>query len=95
MATAYTQDELRSLFQSSFNLKQWYSFLQHFFNASELKEKPERIIKDTTDEGYYLGNIDTKDHYHVGFFCYNIRKRQFGIITLCNKPAFINDVNIE
>ena len=21
--------------------------------------------------------------------------RQFGIITLCNKPAFINDVNIE
>lgn len=49
-------------------------FLQHFFNASELKEKPERIIKDTTDEGYYLGNIDTKDHYHIGFFCYNIRK---------------------
>lgn len=74
MATAYTQDELRSLFQSSFNLEQWYSFLQHFFNASELKEKPERIIKDTTDEGYYLGNIDTKDHYHIGFFCYNIRK---------------------
>lgn len=74
MATAYTQDELRSLFQSSFNLKQWYSFLQHFFSASELKEKPERIIKDTTDEGYYLGNIDTKDHYHIGFFCYNIRK---------------------
>lgn len=74
MATAYTQDELRSLFQSSFNLKQWYSFLQHFFNASELKERPERIIKDTIDEGYYLGNIDTKDHYHVGFFCYNIRK---------------------
>lgn len=74
MATAYTQDELRSLFQSSFNLKQWYSFLQYFFSASELKEKPERIIKDTTDEGYYLGNIDTKDHYHIGFFCYNIRK---------------------
>lgn len=74
MATVYTQDELRSLFQSSFNLKQWYSFLQHFFNASELKEKPERIIKDTTDEGYYLGNIDTKDNYHIGFFYYNIRK---------------------
>lgn len=74
MVTVYTQDELRSLFQSSFNLKQWYSFLQHFFNASELKEKPERIIKDTTDEGYYLGNIDTRDNYHIGFFYYNIRK---------------------
>lgn len=21
-----------------------------------------------------MGNIDTKDHYHIGFFCYNIRK---------------------
>ena len=41
MATIYTSDSLRKLFQSSFNLAQWYSFLQHFFNASELKEKPE------------------------------------------------------
>lgn len=95
MATAYTQDELRSLFQSSFNLKQWYSFLQHFFSASELKEKPERIIKDTTDEGYYLGNIDTKDHYHIGFFCYNIRKgsvanKRVGLRNLVK--SFINPI---
>ena len=51
MAT-YTPDSLRNLFQSSFNLAQWYGFLQHFFNASELKEKPERIIENTSDEGY-------------------------------------------
>ena len=44
MATIYTSDSLRNIFQSSFNLAQWYSFSQHFFNASELKEKPERII---------------------------------------------------
>lgn len=37
MATIYTPDCLRNLFQSSFNLAQWYSFLQHFFNATELK----------------------------------------------------------
>ena len=61
MATAYTPDSLRNLFQSSFNLAQWYGFLQHFFNANELKEKPERIIEKTSDEGYYLGNIDTTD----------------------------------
>ena len=24
-----------------------------------------------------------------------LNKREFGIIILCNKPAFINDVNIE
>ena len=66
MATIYTSDSLRKLFQSSFNLAQWYSFLQHFFNASELKEKPERIIESTSDEGYYLGNINTADSYRKG-----------------------------
>jgi len=48
--------------------------LQHFFNASELKEKPERIIENTSDEGYYLGNIDTTDSYRIGLFHYNIRQ---------------------
>ena len=74
MATAYTPDSLRNLFQSSFNLAQWYGFLQHFFNANELKEKPERIIENTSDEGYYLGNIDTTDSYRIGLFQYNITK---------------------
>ena len=74
MATAYTPDSLRNLFQSSFNLAQWYGFLQHFFNASELKEKPERIIENTSDDGYYLGNIDTTDSYRIGLFHYNIRQ---------------------
>ena len=73
MAT-YTPDSLRNLFQSSFNLAQWYSFLQHFFNATELKSTPERIIENTYDEGYYLGNINTTDSYRIGLFHYNIRQ---------------------
>lgn len=52
MATAYTSDSLRNLFQSSFNLAQWYGFLQHFFNATELKSTPEKIIGNTSDAGY-------------------------------------------
>ena len=74
MATVYTPDSLRNLFQSSFNLAQWYSFLQHFFNATELKSTPERIIENTSDDGYYLGNIDTTDSYRIGLFHYNIRQ---------------------
>lgn len=73
MAT-YTPDSLRNLFQSSFNLAQWYGFLQHFFNATELKSTPERIIENISDEGYYLGNIDTTDSYRIGLFQYNITK---------------------
>uniref|UniRef100_UPI0035A0D4D6 Eco57I restriction-modification methylase domain-containing protein n=1 Tax=Prevotella heparinolytica TaxID=28113 RepID=UPI0035A0D4D6 len=72
MATAYTPDRLRNLFQSSFDMVQWYDFLQHLFKASELKEKPERIIQNTSDEGYYLGTIDTADSFRIGLFHYNI-----------------------
>ena len=95
MATAYTPDSLRNLFQSSFNLTQWYSFLQHFFIASELKEKPERIIDNTSDEGYYLGNIDTTDSYRIGLFQYNITKgsvanKRVGLRNLVK--SFINPI---
>ena len=39
-----------------------------------MKEKPERIIENTSDEGYYLGNINTTDSYRIGLFHYNIRQ---------------------
>jgi len=95
MATAYTPDSLRNLFQSSFNLAQWYGFLQHFFNATELKSTPERIIENTSDEGYYLGNIDTTDSYRIGLFHYNIRQgsvtnKRVGLRNLVR--SFINPI---
>lgn len=74
MATAYSAESLRQMFQSSFNLSNWYSFLQDFFHASELKRTPERIVGSTPDEGYYLGNIETEDSYRIGLFHYNISR---------------------
>lgn len=75
MATTYTSDTLRNLFQSSFNLTDWYSFLLNFFHANELKQIPERILGgNTEDEGYYLGNIDTTDYFRIGLFHYRIRQ---------------------
>lgn len=95
MATAYTSDSLRNLFQSSFNLAQWYGFLQHFFNPTELKSTPEKIIGNTSDAGYYLGNIDTIDSYHIGFFQYNISRgsvanKRVGLRNLVK--SFINPI---
>ncbi|WP_417175950.1 Eco57I restriction-modification methylase domain-containing protein [Alistipes putredinis] len=95
MATAYTSDSLRNLFQSSFNLAQWYGFLQHFFNATELKSTPEKIIGNTSDAGYYLGNIDTIDSYHIGFYQYNISRgsvanKRVGLRNLVK--SFINPI---
>ena len=75
MATTYTSDTLRKLFQSSFDLTQWYSFLLNFFRANELKQTPERIVGGTAeDEGYYLGSIDTTDYFRIGLFHYRIRQ---------------------
>ena len=75
MATTYTSDTLRNLFQSSFNLTDWYSFLLNFFHANELKQIPERILGgNAEDEGYYLGNIDTTDYFRIGLFHYCIRQ---------------------
>lgn len=93
MTATYTPDILRKLFQSSFNLTQWYTFLQYFFNATELKEGPEKIIGSTSDSGYYLGNIDTTDSYRIGLFHYNITKgsvanRRVGLRNLVK--SFIN-----
>ena len=73
MVGTYSTDSLRNLFQSSFNLAQWYSFLQYFFNASELKERPERLNENTYEEGFYLGSIDTTDSYRIGLFHYRIK----------------------
>ena len=73
MVGTYSPDSLRNLFQSSFNLAQWYSFLQYFFNASELKERPERLNENTYEEGFYLGSIDTTDCYRIGLFRYRIK----------------------
>ena len=73
MVGTYSPDSLRNLFQSSFNLTQWYSFLQYFFNASELKERPERLNENTYEEGFYLGSIDTTDSYRIGLFHYRIK----------------------
>jgi len=74
MTTTYTQDSLRHLFQSAFNLEEWYHILQYLFSAKELKEKPEKIKGDSTEEGYYLGNIETTDSYRIGLFHYKIQE---------------------
>lgn len=75
MATTYTSETLRNLFQSSFNLTDWYAFLLNFFHANELKQIPERILGgNAEDEGYYLGSIDTTDYFRIGLFQYRIRQ---------------------
>ena len=84
----YTKDNLRQIFQQSFNAKEWQQMLQHYFQATELRAEPERIDGTTEDEqGYYLGAIDTTDSYRIGLFYYqiqhgNVARKRVGLRNL-------------
>lgn len=94
MTPIYTHDTLRQMFQSAFQLSDWYSLLQYFFHATELKKIPESLHTPHEEEkGYYLGNIETPDNFRVGLFCYQIHKgsvtnRRVGLRNLVK--SFIN-----
>ena len=74
MANNYTTNSLREMFQKSFDMVSWTSCLQNLFCATELLATPEHITNSETEDGYYLGCVDTEDCYHIGFFSYKINK---------------------
>lgn len=94
MASTYTKDTLREMFRSAFDMIGWYSFVRDFFHATELKLTPERFsTAHSTEEGYYIGSIDTSDYFRIGLFCYSINQgsvanRRVGLRNLVR--SFIN-----
>ncbi|MBO5957153.1 MAG: N-6 DNA methylase [Bacteroidales bacterium] len=68
------KESLRTIFQSPFDIKQWNNLLQNLFKATELRLVPENFENNPTEEGYYLGNIQTSDSYRIGLFHYNIKQ---------------------
>lgn len=46
---AYTDTQLRNIFQSPFSSDEWQNLLQNFFGATELRRIPEEL--DTQDIG--------------------------------------------
>ena len=90
----YSKENLRHIFQQPFSMNEWQQMLQHYFQATELRAKPERI-EGTSDEekGYYLGAIDTADSYRIGLFYYqiqhgNVARKRVGLRNLVK--SFIN-----
>ena len=66
MATTYTSDTLRNLFQSSFDLTQWCSFLLNFFRANELKKIPEIVEAHFTTGSYsVIVKLYARDNEHL------------------------------
>ena len=74
MGKIYSNVELRTIFQSSFNLGTWQALLKDFFHSKELRLQPEYVGGKGGESGFYLGALDTEDHYRIGLFWYEITK---------------------
>ena len=65
----YTAEQLRTLFQHTFSLKDWTEFLIHFMGAQTMRQKPEPLQLDPAQgNGFFLGQKSTTDGYEVGLF---------------------------
>ena len=66
---AYTAEQLRTIFQSKFNLKEWTLFLTNFIGAKTIRQVPEQLELDPSEgKGYYIGQKTTTDNYEIGLF---------------------------
>ncbi|MBQ4389103.1 MAG: Eco57I restriction-modification methylase domain-containing protein, partial [Bacteroidales bacterium] len=74
MGKVYSNVELRSIFQLSFELGTWQVMLKDFFHSKELRLQPEFVGGKDGECGYYLGALDTEDHYRIGLFWYELTK---------------------
>lgn len=91
---SYTANELRSIFQNPFNRDTWKAILLNLFHADKLRSTPERFTdSEDTEDGYYMGAIDTADSYRIGLFYYKLRSgsvahKKVGLRNLVRK--FVN-----
>ncbi len=96
----YTNDRLRKLFQSPFDLASWQDMLLDFFGCPRLFREPQRLEdgdgRHDGHDGYFLGSMDTPDRYRIGFFHYKVRppvdNRRVGLRRLLG-PYLRTDVD--
>ncbi len=69
----YTTEQFRSIFQNKFNREAWKTIVVDIFGANKVRSDNERFTDpDEPEIGFYMGVIDTPDHYRVGLFYYKI-----------------------
>lgn len=87
---AYTQVQIRHLFQSQFDQSVWTDFIINFFKAQTLRRVPEPLDIDPSEgHGYYWGKLSTNDDYEISFFYlkmnHSVDKRKVGLRQLINR----------
>ena len=91
---AYSKEQLRNIFQNKFDREAWKAIVVNIFGANKVSRENELFTDpDDAEVGYYMGSIDTSDHFRIGLFYYKINSgsvahKKVGLRNLVKK--FIN-----
>lgn len=91
---AYSKEQLRNIFQNKFDREAWKAIVVNIFGANKVRRENELFTDpDDAEVGYYMGSIDTSDHFRIGLFYYKINSgsvahKKVGLRNLVKK--FIN-----
>ena len=90
----YSKEQLRNIFQNKFDREAWKAIVVNIFGANKVRRENELFTDpDDAEVGYYMGSIDTSDHFRIGLFYYKINSgsvahKKVGLRNLVKK--FIN-----
>lgn len=87
---AYSEQDIRSLFRTSFDKSKWTDFIINFFKAQELQRNPDVLDIDPEEGlGYYWGLLHTNDGYDISFFYVKMKssidRRRVGLRQIIDK----------
>lgn len=91
---AYSKEQLRNIFQNKFDREAWKAIVVNIFGANKVRRENELFTDpDDAEVGYYMGSINTSDHFRIGLFYYKINSgsvahKKVGLRNLVKK--FIN-----
>ena len=92
----YTDQQLRTLFQQSFNLNDYTDFVRDVLKPDHWRVTPEQLSLSAGEgEGYFLGTKTTSDHYEIGFYYFrlhsSVAKRRVGLRQLVKNYLNLTD----
>ena len=73
--STFSQHDLQEIFKSPYKEETWIGLLRDLFNATQIRKSWEALgAKWPAIDGYYIGKIETVDHFSIGLFYFKIKQ---------------------
>ena len=71
----FSQHDLQEIFKSPYKDETWIGLLRDLFKATQIRANWEALnAKNPNIDGYYIGKIETSDHFSIGLFYFKIKQ---------------------